>query len=61
MDILVLFLRSILIHLNVKHADNYLLKLPTKPTIETLINFFDLNCKTITAMFLLHEDKLFIY
>jgi hypothetical protein len=54
MDILVLFLRCILVELKAKHAEDYLLKLNTKETFETLIDFFDLNCKVVNSMFLLY-------
>jgi hypothetical protein len=61
MDILVIFLRCLLAHLKVKHADDYLFKLPTNQTLETLVDFFDLSCKVSNSIFLLHEDKLFLY
>jgi hypothetical protein len=35
--------------------------LPTNQTLEMLIDIFDLSCKVSNYIFLLHEDKLFLY
>lgn len=60
MDILVLFLRTIMARLNLKNADNYLMKIPMKDAVPVLTEFFDINCKITPSIFLFVEEKMFL-
>ncbi len=60
MDILVLFLRTMMTALNVKNADNYLMKIPIKDFVPILTEFFDINCKITPNIYLFVEEKMFL-
>ena len=60
MDILVLFLRTIMAGLKVKNADNYLMKIPMKDAVPVLTEFFDINCKITPSIYLFVEERMFL-
>lgn len=61
LEVLVLFMRKILATSGVKDADNNQFKLPTIESYNTLIDYFDLNCRSTGSLFLFYEDHIFIF
>jgi hypothetical protein len=60
LELLVLFMRKILVTSGVVNADNSQLKVPTIESYNILIEYFDLNCRYTGTLFLFYEDKIFI-
>jgi hypothetical protein len=54
MNILVLFMRAILVNMKVKNADDYVCKVPTIEAYSGLIDFFDMNCRSQNSLFLFY-------
>lgn len=61
MDILVIFFRCLLFKFHVKNAEDWLFTLATKEIYEILINMLDINCKLSNSIYLLYDDRIFIY
>jgi len=60
LEVLVLFMRKILANFGIENADNSLFKVPTIESYNTLIDYFDLNCRSPGSLFLFYEDHIFI-
>lgn len=61
MDILVMFLRCLLVKSNMKNADDCLFKLPTQEVCELLIELLDVNCKLSNSIYLFYDDHIFLF